>query len=291
MAKTVRAVNVADTGMNPADAIPALPTFRLAVRAEYEELLERAATLAAELACPFAAPNDADTATHFLDLTPEGLALSEGRRCGARLRLDWTSQRVIRRLRAASRRTEPLLAAVGAARSAVIVDATAGLCGDALILAAAGYRVLAFERSPVVVALVLDAMERALSTASEPLVAACRRVELRCADSGHVLPELARAARPEVVYLDPMFPPRERVAVRKELALLRTIVGESQNESGLLDAARRAALTRVVVKRHPTAPPISPGYSGQRRLKMVRFDLYAPFTEVDQTSNSSPSAP
>lgn len=239
------------------------------------------------------APDDANApaATHFLDVAPDGLTLVEARRGGARLRLDWTTQRLTRRLRAVSRRTEPLLAAVAVPRSATVVDATAGLCTDSLILAAAGYRVLAYERSPVVVALVRDAIERALSSVDETLVAACRRLELRCADSVSALADLARVSRPEVVYLDPMFPRRPGVAVRKELALLRAIVGEAQDVSALLDAARRAALDRVVVKRHPTALPIAPGYTGQRRLKMVRFDLYASLAREDYTSNSRSSAP
>ena len=80
-----------------------------------------------------------------------------------------------------------------------------------------------------------------------------RRMVLTHADAVQAMPDTAaRFGRPDVVYLDPMYPERQKsAAVKKEMAYFHELVGLSaaQNDEALLHAARETAKKRVVVKR------------------------------------------
>ena len=81
---------------------------------------------------------------------------------------------------------------------------------------------------------------------------------------------------PQVVYLDPMFPHREKSAlVKKEMRALRPLVGDDDDASALLDAARRLASHRVVVKRPRHAEALG-GVAPAHMLEGAssRFDIY-----------------
>ena len=82
---------------------------------------------------------------------------------------------------------------------------------------------------------------------------------------------------PQVIYLDPMFPHREKSAeVKKEMRLFRPLAGEDLDAPALLEVALTLATHRVVVKRPRKAPAIAgtpPGYALQG--KSSRFDIYA----------------
>ncbi|WP_186370392.1 class I SAM-dependent methyltransferase, partial [Yersinia bercovieri] len=54
--------------------------------------------------------------------------------------------------------------------------------------------------------------------------------------------------RPEVVYLDPMYPHRQKSAlVKKEMRVFQSLVGADEDADGLLAPARALATKRVVV--------------------------------------------
>lgn len=154
------------------------------------------------------------------------------------------------------------------------VDATAGLGEDSLLLAGAGFRVLMFEKDPVIAALLRDALERA---ASEPgLADVVSRMELREQDSVAALGALDRS--PDVVFLDPMFPGRTKsAAVKKKFQLLHRLERPCEDEEGLLAAALAARPRKVVVKRPPKGPLLAgakPSY--QLTGKAVRYDVLVP---------------
>lgn len=139
----------------------------------------------------------------------------------------------------------PLVRGLGGARH--VVDATAGLCRDAFILAMAGCEVTAIERAPRIAALVRDGLERARH---DPRVdqEALKRLRLVEGDAIELLPTLPP---PEVVVLDPMFPPKRKASAlaRKAMRLLRVEVGEDLDALRLLEVARGVATKRVLVKR------------------------------------------
>ena len=147
-----------------------------------------------------------------------------------------------------------------------VVDATAGLLRDALVLAALGCRVTAVERVPAL-AFLAAASLRGRDVAE--------RLAVVSADAVPYLDGLAAADAPDVVYLDPMFAAPGRAQVKKEMQVCRLLVGDHDaDEQALFAAARRAARERVVVKRHAAAAPIEPRVSFAVDGERVRFDVY-----------------
>ena len=187
--------------------------------------------------------------------------------------------------------SEPVVRAVRGKRGGRdlwVVDATAGFGVDAAALARAGMRVTMIERDPLLAALLEDALVRlAGPTGPQPTdpeatrlgaTKLADRLTLVLGDACTVLGALA--PRPDVVYLDPMYPRTGTAAKRRGAAWLRAWTGERTQAADaadrkLLAAARRAATIRVVVKRPAKAPPIAPDRSGALRGRTTRFDLYA----------------
>ncbi len=155
-----------------------------------------------------------------------------------------------------------------------IVDATAGLGQDAFVLASLGCTVTLFERNPVIHALLADGLARAaLNVDCAAIVERMRLLE------GSSIEWLARPGTEaaDVVYLDPMFPHRDKSAlVKKEMQVFRTIVGDDEDSAQLLAAALEQARYRVVVKRPRKASAIE-GAEPTTRIegKSSRYDVYA----------------
>ncbi|MFM7051420.1 MAG: class I SAM-dependent methyltransferase [Planctomycetota bacterium] len=201
----------------------------------------------------------------FLELRREGDREGRGVRCD----LGAISLRGGR----AEARAMPVAKAVGDART--VVDATAGLLGDAFLLAAAGFEVTAIERSPLVHAVVRDGLERALR---DPRLAALigGRLRLVHADARAWLEAAAGTPdAPDAVLIDPMFPPKKKRSAlpRKEMVVLREAVGTDEDAGGLLTAARRCARMRVALKRADDAAELAtPDWRTEG--KTVRFDVW-----------------
>jgi 16S rRNA (guanine1516-N2)-methyltransferase len=160
-----------------------------------------------------------------------------------------------------------------------LLDATAGLGRDSWILASLGAQVEMLERVPLVHALLTDGLRRA--RLDPQLAATAERVHLLGADALAVLQAkllLPIEARPEVVYLDPMFPHRDKSAkVKKDMWVFRHVVGSDIDADALLVLARAVATKRVVVKRPRIAPDLNGEEPHQRMLgQSSRFDLYTP---------------
>src|SRR5699024_10204201 len=155
-----------------------------------------------------------------------------------------------------------------------VLDATAGLGRDAFVLASLGCQMSLVEQSPIIVALLKDGLERARQVPETALVVA--RIALVQANSITWMAKLSAQEIPEVVYLDPMYPERRKSAlVKKEMRLLRTLVGSDENAPLLLKAALACARSRVVVKRPRLAPAIAgPKPNFAIRSKNTRFDIY-----------------
>jgi len=161
-----------------------------------------------------------------------------------------------------------------------VLDATAGLGKDAFVLAGLGCRVTLLERVPVLHALLEDALIRArqfdLSKDSD-LPDVLDRMTLIQMDALDYMNERAMEARTEVVYLDPMFPPRKKSAkVKKEMQVLHRLLDvDSDGADALLVSALKFAQNRVVVKRPRIAPDLSgPAPSYILEGKRNRFDVY-----------------
>ena len=155
-----------------------------------------------------------------------------------------------------------------------VVDATAGLGDDSLLLAAAGFEVTLCERDPVIAALLRDTLARAAR--DERLSDIVARMQMIEGDSAELLRGLSQA--PDVVYLDPMFPERRRrAATNKKLQLFQELERPCDDEEGLMRAAFEAQPRKVVVKR-PLKGPHLAGLKPSSSLagKVVRYDIYVP---------------
>ena len=154
-----------------------------------------------------------------------------------------------------------------------ILDATAGLGRDAFVLATLGCEISLCERQPLIAALLEDGLARARQDIEvAPIVA---RMQLRQGDAIELMRNW-EGEPPQVIYLDPMFPHREKSAlVKKEMRLFRPFVGDDLDAASLLTQALALASHRVVVKRPRKAPAIEgvkPGYSLEG--KSSRYDIY-----------------
>lgn len=228
-----------------------------------------AATLAEQLGVDLVDAGDCiqGSSNPLLLVGPDGLSLESG---GMRLRGDL--EHMLSRIRRNNLSHELVVRAarVKGVEHPQVVDATAGLGEDSLLLAAAGFDVLLFERDPVIAALLADSLERARGVPQ--LADAVSRMRLERRDSMDALPNLG--FRPDVVLLDPMFPARHKSAsVKKKLQLLQVLEQPCTDERELLQAARAAGPRKIIVKRPAKGPLLAgakPSYSVSG--KAIRFD-------------------
>lgn len=163
-----------------------------------------------------------------------------------------------------------------------VLDLTAGMGGDAFVLASLGCSVTMVERSPVVFALLRDGLARAkLSADLSPAIggelsSTLERLKLVEGDSCRWGDRLAMVDA-EVMYLDPMFPERSKTAkVKKDMAFFHELVGQDEDANNLLPVALEYATHRVVVKRPRIAPFLNDEHPNFQIIgKSSRFDVYS----------------
>ncbi|OOH91431.1 16S rRNA (guanine(1516)-N(2))-methyltransferase [Pasteurellaceae bacterium 15-036681] len=154
-----------------------------------------------------------------------------------------------------------------------VIDATAGLGRDAFVLASVGCKVKLVERNPIVCALLEDGLNRAYQDAEIGDFMRERMVLLPYRSIDEIEPESEFA---EVVYLDPMYPHKQKSAlVKKEMRVFQHLVGADLDSDNFFIPAKNIARKRVVVKRPDYAPFIAeqkPDFS--QETKNHRFDIY-----------------
>ncbi|KJV46767.1 methyltransferase [Pantoea sp. BL1] len=219
-----------------------------------------------------------DQAVMALVLTPERLELrkQDEPKLGG-IFVDFVTGAMAHRRKFGGGRGEAVAKAVGIKGGYLpdVIDATAGLGRDAFVLAALGCRVRMLERHPVVAALLDDGLRRGYEDA-EIGGWLRERLTLLHVVSQQALSDITPA--PDVVYLDPMYPHRQKSAmVKKEMRVFQSLVGADEDADALLEPARRLAKKRIVVKRPDYAPPLA-GVATQSAVvtKSHRFDIYPP---------------
>jgi len=250
---------------------------RVGVIADAPAVAAHAEEIAVELGLPLALSGDGFDL--LLAVTPDHVELREtGPKAPGPVFADFVTGALAHRRQFGGGRGQHIARAVGLKHGATpsVLDATAGLGRDAYVLASLGCRVTLVERSPVIAMLLRDALTRAVNDPATSEVAA--HMQLRIGDALALIEQLPEPQRPEVIYLDPMFPERgKRAEVKKEMRLFQRLVGPDEDADGLLAAALRAARKRVVVKRPRLAPALQgPAPTGAVHGKSTRFDIYAP---------------
>ncbi|MGX8714566.1 MAG: class I SAM-dependent methyltransferase [Lachnospiraceae bacterium] len=177
------------------------------------------------------------------------------------------------------------------------IDCTAGLGEDSILLAAAGFHVLMFEHNPVIAALLRDSLRRARKSRNPLLAEIAGRMELQEGDSAVILSGqcsegtaisissaqpgggTGTCARPHIIFLDPMFPARQKGGIsKKKLQILQKLELPCAGEEELLQAAMRLRPAKIVIKRPLKGPylaGIRPGYSIEG--KTIRYDVITSF--------------
>lgn len=268
-------------------------TLSIAVLPLSEADEPQATALAANLSLPLLAVQAPDTVqgvAQLLLVSGQGLALQplhsepESRRkkrtggsAQGATRVDFVEGKVAHRQRFGGGKGQDIAKAAGfkGRFTPEILDATAGLGRDSYVFASLGARVQMLERSPVVAALLADGLVRAAEDEiAGPVVA---RMTLHSGSAHAHLTKMAdNRSQVDVVYLDPMFPHREKSAlVKKEMRAFQQLLGPDLDADGLLPLALAVARFRVVVKRPRGAPDLndqSPTY--RLEGKAGRFDVY-----------------
>jgi 16S rRNA (guanine1516-N2)-methyltransferase len=150
-----------------------------------------------------------------------------------------------------------------------VLDATAGLARDAFILAKLGCKVTMLERHELLAAQLQIAVTQCESDELKS------RLTFIASDSRDYLKNLEE--KYEVIYVDPMFPEKNKSAlVKKDMQTLQQLVGKDEDADELFELALSKAIKRVVVKRHRHAPLINnqkPSHSITG--KSTRYDVYS----------------
>jgi len=153
-----------------------------------------------------------------------------------------------------------------------IIDATAGLGRDAFLLASLGANVTLIERNTKMHKLLEEGIFRAKNE-NDDYAEIVARMTLIYGDAIELLPDL----KPETVSIDPMHPPRRKTAlVKKELRIIRDIVGTDPDAKKLMDTALENSNSRVVLKWPRKAEPMVglPSPSHQIVGKTTRYDVF-----------------
>ncbi len=197
----------------------------------------------------------------------------------AGINVDFVGGAVAHRRKFGGGRGQSIAKAVGLKQAVTptVVDGTAGLGRDAFVLASLGCKVIMVERHPVVAALLEDGLRRAYLDA-EIGQWMQERMSLFHGSSLNALADAANTSGTEidVVYLDPMYPHREKSAlVKKEMRVFQSLVGADLDADGLLAPAMALATKRVVVKR----PDYAEDLDGVKPSTVIatkknRFDVY-----------------
>ena len=169
-----------------------------------------------------------------------------------------------------------------------ILDTTAGLAGDAFVLATLGCPVILIERSPIIFTLIENAIERAsLSDSFQPILKQGFQL-INCDANDYINEQLTKNANnkdnintiptspPDVIYIDPMYPERKKSAlVKKDMQILQRLHGCDDNTAELLKNALLYAKKRVVVKRPMQAETINTRVPNTYiKSKKTRYDIY-----------------
>ncbi len=236
--------------------------------AENIEQINKAKTLADFLECPLV---DLPYSGRFLLVyTDQHLELRDQQQKISPLFVDFVKGAMAHRLQYGGGKGQLLAKAVGLTKhkQLSVLDATLGLGKDAFILAKLGCQVTGLERSKVIYTLLKDALERYNQT----------ELSLTCLHADSLI--YLKNASPlfDVIYLDPMFPERKKSAlVKKEMRLLKELVGEDRDSNALLELALKKAKKRVVVKRSKLADLLTDKKPDLVYLgKSSRFDVYFP---------------
>ena len=217
-------------------------------------------------------------ASVIIEYTCDGLGLRRAGKKESPVIVDFVGGKLRHRRQFGGGKGQNIAKAVGLNKGVTprVLDATGGLGRDAFVLATLGCQVTLLERSPIIGALLEDGLKRAaLSMDVADIISRMRLIQ---GDALSIMTTMLHEQKPcDVVYLDPMFPQRDKSAlVKKEMQLFHSLIGDDRDADALLPPALALATHRVVIKRPKKAPFLadaSPTYSLEG--KVCRYDVHS----------------
>ncbi len=158
---------------------------------------------------------------------------------------------------------EPLFKALKLKKEEEVIDATCGTGRDSMLLLAAGMNVVAYERHPLVFALLQEALKRAQESCYAPFF-----------EKFNLVFGEAQNHKGEKCLFDPMYRKKRKKSSlpRKQMQQFQVLVGEDDDQEKVLENLKNS-YKRVVLKRNLKAPFLSsPNYSIFG--KTIRYDAY-----------------
>jgi 16S rRNA (guanine1516-N2)-methyltransferase len=192
--------------------------------------------------------------------------------------VDFTSGKIIHRIKTSTVKN-PLAKACGLKgkmeKKPFIIDATAGLGTDSFLLYFLGAKVFGLERNPFLFYLLEKGLQKYFKLNENQ-----DYLKFINSDSINFFKKALETKvieKPDVVYLDPMYPLENKKAKpKKELEVLRKIIGKDNDSHLLFKDLLNYKNLKIVVKRPKNSPFISdlikPSYKIESKL--VRYDVY-----------------
>ncbi|OAJ33513.1 class I SAM-dependent methyltransferase [Piscirickettsia salmonis] len=255
------------------------------------QFTEKSQTLAHSIHLPLIDEANPCHYDYYLSYDAVGLALESSTNNSFKpLRIDFVHGKTAQRLQQASINKEAIAKAFGLhkGRRPYVLDCTAGLGRDAMLLTKLGCRVDMIERSPIIYALLNDALQRAsLHSLTKDLTSHIRLFHTQAKNYFDDYP----SRHYDVIYLDPMFPEKKKSALaQKEMQIFKEIVGGDLDAHLIFNACQGYYTDRLIIKRPRLAPLLAQSPSYQLAGKANRFDIYlAPARSNQPTSASGAS--
>jgi len=158
-------------------------------------------------------------------------------------------------------------------KTRTVVDATTGWAQDSLHIFRMGYELSCIERSPVMLELLKDALQR-LERVDWVTRLALPVPKLMSGNAIDILAQLTDA--PDCIYIDPMFPAKRKKSAlpKKAMLILRDLLGDDMDREVLFEVALHATAKKVVVKSPDYALPLGGKPTQSFKSKLLRYDVY-----------------
>ncbi len=148
-----------------------------------------------------------------------------------------------------------------------VVDLSAGLGIDAVLLSQLGFEVTSIERNPLLVFLLQEAQKKTQRTE-------IKKIKWILSDAAVFLNDLHLKV-PTSCYFDPMYPEKKKTALpRQEMVIFRELIGADDDAKTILSKALQKGFVRTAVKRPVKAEVLLERPDFQLASKLVRFDIY-----------------
>jgi 16S rRNA (guanine1516-N2)-methyltransferase len=166
-------------------------------------------------------------------------------------------------------RQEMLLKAIGPPNKQIIIDATTGFARDAFLMASRGFKILMFEKNPLIYLLIENALTNCETIKAKDIIMNMQLI-------GRDFLKHAAKIKADIIYLDMMFPKNNKNAkVKKEMQLLQYCCPAEDNIAEMLTSAYKIAKEKVILKRPLNSEldlPMQPNYviSGSK----ISFNIF-----------------